>query len=109
MNSIQSTLMAFFDYNSINEKSCHYLYQEFLGHYVFLQKKCQWKPKQWGFAIGHMYYCNSFVEERYYLRLLLIIIQGAQSFQHLCIVDRILHLTFQATYITWGLLENDWK
>ena len=46
MDSAQSTLMAFFDYNSINKESRHYLYQEFLKHYIYLQKKRQWKPRQ---------------------------------------------------------------
>ena len=41
MDSVRSTLMAFFDYNSTNKESRHYLYQEFPEHYVYLQKECQ--------------------------------------------------------------------
>ena len=54
-----------------------------------------------------MYYCNPFAGERYYLRLLLTVIRGAQSFQHLRTVDGILHPTFQATCVARGLLEDD--
>ena len=74
MESAQSTLMAFFDYNSTNEESRRYLYQEFPEHYVYSRKERQWKPRQQGFAIRRMYHCNSFAEERYYLRLLLTVV-----------------------------------
>ena len=74
MDSARSTLMAFFDYNSINKESPRYLYQEFPEHYVYLRKERRWKPRQRGFAIGRMYHCNPFAEERYYLRLLLTVV-----------------------------------
>lgn len=54
-----------------------------------------------------MYHCNLFPNKRYYLRLLLTVVQGVKSFQDLRTVNRILHFTFQATYITCGLLEDD--
>ena len=107
LNEARSTLMAFSDYNDANDKSCRYLYQEFPEHYVYLQKKRQWKPRQRGFAIGRMYHYNPFAGERYYLRLLLTVIRGARSFEHLRTVEGILHPTFQATCVARGLLEDD--
>ena len=56
-----------------------------------------------------MYHCNLFTSERYYLRLLLIVVQGTRFFEYLRMVKGILHLTFHATYVTQGLLENDCK
>lgn len=41
IDGAQSTLMAFFEYNNTNEKSCRYLYQEFLKHYDYLRKERQ--------------------------------------------------------------------
>ena len=41
-----------------------------------------------------MYYYNYFASERYYLKLLLIVIRGAKFFQDLYIVNKILHYTF---------------
>lgn len=54
-----------------------------------------------------MYHCNLFTGKKYYLRLFLTIVQRAKSFQDLYIVNKILHYTFQTTYITGGLLEGD--
>lgn len=56
-----------------------------------------------------MHYCNLFTKERYYLRVLLTIVERVQSFQHLYIADRILYFDFQATCITWDLLKDDQK
>lgn len=107
MNKVRSTLMAFFDYNDTSNKSRRYLYQEFSLHYVYLQKECRWKPKQQGFAIGRMYHYNPFASEKYYLRLLLTVVRDAWSFEHLRMVEGILHPTFQTTCIARGLLEDD--
>ena len=107
MDSAQSTLMAFFEYNNTNEESRRYLYQEFPEHYVYLRKERRWKPRQRGFAIGRMYHCNPFAGARYYLRLLLTVVRGAKSFQDLRTVNGILHYTFQATCVARGLLEDD--
>ena len=50
---------------------------------------------------------NPFADERYYLRLLFIIMQRAKSFQDLRTINRILYPTFQATCVARGLLQND--
>ena len=54
-----------------------------------------------------MYHCYPFAGENYYLRLLLIVVRGARSFEHLHMVERILHPTFHATCVAQGLLEDD--
>lgn len=54
-----------------------------------------------------MYHCNPFAGERYYLRLLLTVVRGARSFEHLRMVEVISHPTFQAACVARGLLEND--
>jgi len=45
--------------------------------------------------------------ERYYLRLLLTVVCGAQSFDHLRTVDGLIHTTFKAACIALKLLEDD--
>ena len=52
MDGARTTLMAFFDYNSTNEESRRYLYQEFPEHYVYLRKDRRWKPRQRGLQLG---------------------------------------------------------
>lgn len=109
MNDTRSTFIIFFDFNDANDKSCRYLYQKFPEHYVYLQKERWWKLRQSGFAIGCIYYCNPFASEKYYSRLLLIVVWDARSFEHLRIVEKILYSIFQATYIAQGLLEDNCK
>ena len=45
--------------------------------------------------------------ERYYLRLLLTVVRGATSFQHLRTVDGLVHPTFKAACVALRLLEDD--
>ncbi|CAG8708696.1 11681_t:CDS:2, partial [Acaulospora morrowiae] len=50
---------------------------------------------------------STHVDERYYLYILLNVICGAQSFEHLCTVNGIEHVTFKNVYQAMGLLQDD--
>lgn len=78
-----STLMTFFDYNTEHPDGRHLLYQEFPEHYVFDRKNKAWHPRKKGKSIGHMYHCNPLADKKSYLRLLLTIVRGSRSFEHL--------------------------
>jgi hypothetical protein len=54
-----------------------------------------------------MYFVHLAVGERFFLRLLLIVIPGATSFKHLRTVDDREHSTLQATCRALGLLQDD--
>ena len=58
-----------------------------------------------------MYTIHPMEEERYYLRLLLLHVKGATSFEDLKTVNSIVHPTFKEAAIAMGLLLNDdvWK
>ena len=103
----RSTLMAFFEYNTMYEDGRQYLYHEFPQHYVWKADRRIWVKRQRGFCIGRMYHCNPVSGERYYLRLLLTVVRGPQSFTHLYYVDGVRYPTYQAACIARGLAEND--
>ena len=107
LDASHSTLMAFFDYNRDNTDGRQYLYQEFPVHFVYKKPRCQWHPRQKGTAIGRMYHCNPFVGERYYLRLLLTVVRGPQSFEHLRTVNGVEQPTFHGACLALGLLQDD--
>ena len=109
MLTARSTLMAFFEYNANNEDGRQYLYQDFAAKYVFKAKEKEWKPRQKGIAIGRMYVCNPLASERYYLRLLLTVIPGAQSFKHLQTIASHEYSIFKEACTAHGLLDNDHK
>jgi len=101
-----TTLMAFFSYNAQNEDGRQFLYYEFPEHFVYV-RKIGWKKRQKGTAVGWMYSASPFQGERYYLRLLLPLVQGATSFENLRTVDGIVYPTFKGACIALGLLEHD--
>jgi len=56
-----------------------------------------------------MYFVHPTAGERFFLRLLLIVVPGMTSFKHLWTIDDTKRPTFQATYETLGLLQDDAK
>ena len=54
-----------------------------------------------------MYLCSPTEGERFYLRLLLLHVKGAKSYQDLCTVDGVVCLTFKDSAKARGLLEDD--
>ena len=99
--------MAFFDYNEKYEDGHQYLYQQFPEFYVFAAKTRKWKIRERGFAIGRMYSASPFMGEKFYLRLLLTVVRGPQSFAYLQTIHGIEHSTFKAACNAFGLLDND--
>lgn len=103
----RSTLMGFFEYNTIHKESRQYLYSEFPAHFTWDTRARMWKPRKKGLAIGRIYHCSPVTGERYYLRLLLTVVRGSQSFTDLYWVDGVRYATYQAACIARGLAEND--
>jgi len=54
-----------------------------------------------------MYFVHPATSERFFLCLLLTVVPGATSFEHLRTVDNIEHPTFQAACKALGLLQDD--
>jgi hypothetical protein len=105
----RSTLMAFFEYNTLHEDGRPYLYTDFPAQFTWDRKDRTWKPRQRGKGrrIGRMYHCSPVSGERYYLRLLLTVVRGPRSFADLYSVEGVRYPTYQAACIARGLAEND--
>ena len=54
-----------------------------------------------------MYFASPNEGERFYLRLLLTVVKGPQSFECLKTVNNFLHPSFKASCVVRGLLEDD--
>src|SRR4029077_4441575 len=107
MENARSTLMAFFKYNAEHPDATPYLYSQFPAHFVFDQRKREWRPRLRGTAIGRMYHCNPNQGERFFVRLLLTIRRGAKSFEDLRTVFGEVYPTFRAACAAQGLLDDD--
>jgi hypothetical protein len=83
------------------------LYQDFPEHFVWKQKNKCWEPRKRGFAIGRIPYCSPTCGDRYYLRLLLINVPGAKSFEHIKTVNGHECETFKQACLELHLIEDD--
>ena len=108
MSTARTTLIAYFERNAEDEEARQYLYQDFPKKYTYKQNTRKWEKRQRGSgSIGRMYHCSPFAGEKYYLRLLLTVVRGATSFEHIRTVHGVQHNTFQAACQALGLLEDD--
>ena len=80
-----TTLTAWFLLNQEDEQAHEWFYHEIPEHYVWLRTAKQWKRRHQGGnkKIGRMYMLRPKDQERFHLRLLLLHVKGATSFQDL--------------------------
>ncbi|TKR89117.1 hypothetical protein L596_013265 [Steinernema carpocapsae] len=79
----RSTLTAWFELNQ-NDPSAHgYLYKDIPKHFVWNKKDKKWSPRQKGKAIGRIYQVSPTQTECFRLRLLLLNVPGATSYEAL--------------------------
>nr|XP_047129329.1 uncharacterized protein LOC105848913 [Hydra vulgaris] len=101
-------LTAWFKLNVENEQARHYPYVEIPYHFVFDSKHCKWKVRQRGSnkVIVRMYKVSP-IGEIFYLRMLLLHVRGAVSFEDLRTVNGTVFNTFPEACSQLGLLQDD--
>ncbi|XP_032789754.2 uncharacterized protein LOC116926943 [Daphnia magna] len=106
--TIDTNLTAYFKLNSEDDNARQHFYREIPHHYVFMKKIYSWKPRcRRSRIISRLYTVGVRQVERHCLRLLLINVKGATSFEHLRTVDGLLYATFKSAAIALNLLEDD--
>ena len=99
-------LLAWFKLNQDNPDANQYYYTEIPKYYVF--QRTEWKRRQRGTrVVARMYTVGLHDYERFCLRLLLLHVPGATSFEHLRTVNGILYPTFKEAAIQLNLLSSD--
>ncbi len=102
------TLTTYFAYNAQNADGQNVVYADFLVDHVWKIRKKVWLARPWGEkVVGWMYFVHPTANEHFFLHLLLIVVLGVTSFEHLWTIDDIKHPTFQAACGTLGLLQDD--
>ncbi len=109
LESSSSILLDWLNYNRLHQDGRRqYLYHEFPEHYVYIKEEPRhWKPRQRGLAIGRVQHFSPNAGERFYLRMLLMRVPGATSFENLRTVEGTAHPTFHEACIAMGLIEDD--
>ncbi len=104
----KTMLTEFFAICAVSDKAARYTYQEFPQYFMWRNNSKMWVKRQPNsFALGCMYFVAPTAEEQFYLRLLLTIIRGPKSFEHLRTYNGHCYPTFWDACIACGLLEND--
>ncbi|KAL7294873.1 hypothetical protein TKK_0011797 [Trichogramma kaykai] len=110
-----SMLMDYFALNKRDPEARKYLYSDIPIHYTFLNKENQngIKEKKWRKrrkfinCFGRMYSVSPTQTELFHLRILLMRVKGATSFDHLKTVNGVVHESFTSACLALGLIEND--
>ena len=105
--SLKNTkLTAWFDYNKTANQFFHY--NEMPIHCFYKKSESKWVPRrQASNTIGRLHVVSPCQPERFALRLLLLRIKGAKSFEDLRKHDSVIHPTFLEAARARGLIEDD--
>ena len=100
-------LTAWFLLNQIDPDANNYLYREIPQHYVF--RSNAWKKCQRGGTkvLPRMYTVSPQDQERFHLRMLLLHVPSATSFEDLHTVDGTVYLSFKEACLARQLLYDD--
>jgi ATP-dependent DNA helicase PIF1 len=97
-----TTLTAWFNLNRIDLSAHRHFYHNILNFYVFDDKNKKWtmrKKKSNKGIIGRMYMVSPNEGERYYLRLLLLHVKGACSYEDIKTVNDKIYSSFKEAAI----------
>ena len=107
-------LMDYFALNARDPEARNYLYADIPVHYVFKtqnvngKKESKWhKRKRYTNCIGRMYTVSPSQVELFHLRILLMRVKGATSFEHLRTVNGEIKENFTAVCLSLGFIGND--
>ena len=104
----KTMLTEWFTANRTYETARTLTYLEFPSKWRWVRKTKTWQPRQGSKGkIGRLYYVHPSVGERYYLRILLMNVKGARSYEDIRTYNGITYPTFKAACNARGLLGND--
>ncbi|XP_043463735.1 uncharacterized protein LOC122499439 [Leptopilina heterotoma] len=108
----QTMLLDYFRLNERDPEARKFTYAEIPSHFVYKKtnesSNCNWQKRKTQFnVIGRMYSVSLTQVELFHLRLLLISVKSATSFEDLLTVNGIRHDSFQNACLALGLIEDD--
>lgn len=108
-SELKSTqLIAWFNLNKDPETKSPFIYPETPLHYTWDKTKCIWiKRSRFRKVIGRMYNVSPSESERYHLRLLLLHVVGATSYEDIRTVHDVVFSSFKEAAMQRGLLQDD--
>ena len=102
-----TTLTAWFELNSRSEEAREILYSEIPQHYVFKDYKWKRRERNANKTLSRMYHVSPRDIERYCLRMLLLHVPGACSFENLRTVNGHTYGSFKEACIALDIFSDD--
>jgi hypothetical protein len=104
----RTMLTAWFEVNQNFEEARNLTYCDFPSRWRWDESTRTWLPRHNKEGkIGRIYYVHPYVGERYYLRMLLLIVKGATDYEDVQKYNNIPYSTFKEAYRARGLLTDD--
>nr|XP_043620000.1 uncharacterized protein LOC122591834 [Erigeron canadensis] len=106
---IKDTMFTkWFELNRREKHARQYKYSEIPSEYVWVSKDKYWeKRRRRKNTVGRIVYCHSAAGPRYYLRMLLNVVKGPQSYKNLKTVNGRVCESFKEACYAYGLLNDD--
>lgn len=82
-------------------------YCEYPRHFVWISERRKWDERRNGTKIGRMYHVPPNVGDCYYLRMLLMYVKAAESYEDVRTFEGIVYDTFKEACSARGLLGDD--
>uniref|UniRef100_A0A0E0C530 ATP-dependent DNA helicase n=1 Tax=Oryza meridionalis TaxID=40149 RepID=A0A0E0C530_9ORYZ len=103
----RSMLTEWFETNKKNSKAHSLTYCEFPKEWTWEPSSKTWHERTPAPKIGRIYYVHPTAGELYYLRMLLMIVKGAQSYADVRTYDGVVYGTYREAYSLVQQLNND--
>ena len=103
----KTMLTQWFEANKSNKEARELTYCEFPNKWRWDEKNKKWVKRKHGFKIGRLYYASPTEGERFYLRMLLMIVKGATSYEDIRTYNGTIYQTFKEACTARGLLSDD--
>lgn len=102
-----SKFLAWMKCNSVYKDAKLLTYAEIPSKFVWNVSDRRWTPRRRGNAIGRITYVPMSVGEAYYLRILLNLVKGPETFNDIKTYKGVLYDSFKETCYAYGLLDDD--
>ena len=90
------------------EEARQLTYAEFPLKRVWNKTLTKWTKREKGRrSVGRIYYAHPASGEKYYMRMLLNVVQGCTSFEDIRTVNGVVHTSYKAACEALGFLDDD--
>lgn len=103
----ETQFLAWMAANKLYTEGKDLTYAEFPSRFVYKKGSQEWVPRKRGFSLGRLQYIAPGMGEVYYMRILLTLQKGCDSFESIRTVGGVLYSTFRDACEALGFMEDD--